>query len=207
MTGEEIQAQFNIYIDDANEMADSDVLILMNKIYHRVLDDAPWEFLKKEYSGTTSTSVDYVALPSDFKFLAPNDINYTEPTTVVFVGSEFEPYKVIPFSDRRKYRDMDGYCYIDQRQSYLVFTKQPTQARAVEYDYIYIPDDITTSTSPVFRNAFQFVIVHGMALDHDIIEANEKALNYQAENQRNYQDILDRMLTENAQIINPNNAY
>tara|TARA_R100001530_G_scaffold134845_2_gene110607 strand:+ start:11755 stop:12381 length:627 start_codon:yes stop_codon:yes gene_type:complete len=207
MTGTQIQAQFNNYTDNANELSDADVLILMNKIYHQILDDRPWEILKKEYSGTTSTSLDYVALPADFKMLVPNEVNYTEPITVVYIGTDKDEFRVIPFSQRRKYRDIDNFCYVDHRQDRLVFTKQPTQARSIEYDYIYIPDDITASTSPVFRDTFHQAIVHGMALDHDIIEANEKALNYQQENNREYNKILSRMAIEDVSIKNPNNSY
>ena len=86
MITSDIINKFNLYVDDGSELSSSEELTLAEKIYRKVLDEHRWEFLKKEYSGTASTSVPYIALPSDFKNIA---INYTEggePKQVIFLA-------------------------------------------------------------------------------------------------------------------------
>lgn len=199
MTGSQIIAKFQLYTDDASEMSSQEELDLLNKIYHQVLDEKDWEFLKKEFSGTTSTSVPYIALPSDFKNITVNyDDRDGHPQQVVFVGPNYDPYIVIPFSQRRKYRDAGNYCYIDRRQSRLYFTKQPTQALAVEFDYIYVPDDLTTATSPVFDTNHHDIIYHGMRMEFYSIEQTDKARSYYLEDQQMYTKLLTRMANINS---------
>lgn len=194
MLGSEIIAKFNLYVDDSSELSSTEELALLNKIYRKVLDEKDWEFLKKEYAGTTSTSVPYIDLPSDFKSITVNYNDDTDgPEQVVFVGSNFQRKYLIPFAERRLHRDADGWVYIDARQSRLYFTKQPTSAEAVEYDYIYNPDNLTTGTSPVFPERFHDILVHGMVVDFYSIEQTEKDRSYYKENLVAYEDYLERM--------------
>lgn len=197
MITSDIISKFNLYVDDGSELSSSEELALAEKIYRKVLDEHEWEFLKKEYSGTASTSVPYIALPSDFKNIA---INYTEdgePKQVIFFGSTYDVYEVIPFSQRRDYRDQGGYCYIDKRQGRLYFTKQPVEAGAVEFDYIYNPDALTTNTSPVFDSIHHDIVYHGMVMDFYSIEQTEKARAYFSEHMNWYKDFLTRMKNVN----------
>lgn len=195
MTGEEISTKFNLQIDDASELSDSETLDLANDVYNEIADDRPWEWLRAAGSGTTSTTVPYIALPADFKTLMPN----FENEQVVFVGTSFTPYQVIPYADRRSYRDQGGYCYIDVPNARLVFTKQPTAAEAVEYDYIKVHDPLEADTSPLFRPAQHKVIVFGMAAAFNPIEQTDKTRSYQAENQAKYDELLATMQMEDAE--------
>lgn len=72
-------------------------------------------------------------------------------SSVVFVGTTFSPYLVIPFSQRNNYRNASNVCYIDIPNQRLVFTLQPTSAQAITYDYIKVAADILIGTSPIFR--------------------------------------------------------
>lgn len=194
MTGAEIIAKFNVYVDDDSQLSSSEELALLNDIIQNVVNHRTWNWLKKEHTDTMSTSVPYIALPSDFGYMLSNDELDGEDRVVVYVGADSEPYIVVSFSDRRNYRDKDGFAYIDRVNSRLVFTKQPSEAKSVEFDYFYIPDDLSaTSETPVIPSRFHKILVHGMAMDHNIIEQSEKARSYRAENEVEYARIMARM--------------
>ena len=201
MNGEQIIEQFNLYVDDGSELSSEEELQLLNKVYRQVLDEKDWVFLRKPFSGSTSTSVPYIALPADFKNIAVNYYEDQEPDQVVFVGTTFDKYKIIPFSQRRNYRDVDGYCYLDMLNRRLYFTKQPTAVKTVEYDYLYAPDDLTLATAPVFDPTgvlgHSIIIMHGMVVDFYSIEATEKERAYYNENAAAYNKVLGRMANVN----------
>lgn len=196
MTGQDILDTFYLQVGDEAELSSAEALALANEIYHEVCDDRPWEFLKTPYTGTTSVSVPYIALPADFKMVMPN----SKGESVVFVGTDYQEYKIIPYSSRRDYRDQDGFCYIDIPNSRLYFTLQPVSAEAVEYDYVKVPDDLTTATSPIFRTAHHKVIYLGMAARFPAIEQAEKADSYRRENKEDYKSVLGDMAVEDANI-------
>lgn len=196
MTGDDIISKFNVQVDDASELSDDEELDLLNDVYNDVQNDRPWEWLKTTFSGTTSTSVPYIALPTDFKMISPNLDN----ETTVFVGTQYTVYQVIGFDQRRDFRNVNGYCYIDIPNQRLVFTLQPTSAQAVEYDYIKIATPITTSSSPLFREGYHKVISFGMAAKFPSIEQADKSTSYSPENQREYLRILSDMAIEDANI-------
>jgi hypothetical protein len=186
--------KFELQVDDTTDLSSTEELALLNKIYFKVCSDRPWEFLKKEATGTTSTSVSYIALPSDFEFVLTNyDEEAERLAPVVFVGTDFRPYEIISWSDRRRYRDQDGYCYVDIANSKLYFTKQPTVAEAVEYDYKSTPTALTISATPLIPTRFQDILVHGMAVDDTILQQSDKAKSYAPENQVKYKGIFDDM--------------
>jgi len=199
-TTQEILTRYELQVDDASELSSTEELALANEVYNEICNERDWEWLKSTFTGNTSTTVDYIALPSNFRQITPNKNN----ESVVFVGSDYSEYKVIPFSSRRDYRDADGYCYIDVPNSRLVFTLQPTEVKAVEYDYMTNPTDLTTSlvtpSVPLFNSKFWNVISYGMASKFNNIELSEKASSYQKENQLEYYRILEDMRLEDANI-------
>ena len=210
MITSEIITNFELFVDDTTELSAQEELSLANKIYRRVLNYRPWEFLKKEATGTLSTSVAYVSLPADFAYMAENNqytnnsaaIDNNASPKVVFVGTNYNPYQIINFSDRRQYRNQAGYAYIDIVNSRLVFTAQPTAAESYEFDYIHNPADLTTATSPIFPSRFHEIIYHGMASEDYIIQQFDKAKSYVVENQNKYLDYLRDMSYWNSQLIN-----
>lgn len=196
MTTTQIIAKFNLQVDDSSELSSSEELDLANDIYDDVCNDRDWEWLKSTATGTISTSVPYIALPSDFRKVLPNKDN----RSVVLVGTDYREYVIIPFSSRREHRDQDGYCYIDVPNSRLYFTLQPTSAEAIEYDYLKIPTALALGTEPLFRDAFHKVIAFGMASNFNNIEQSDKATSYQRENKKLYMDVLTDMRLEDAEI-------
>jgi len=207
MNGEQIIKLFELYLDDTSDMSSDEELALLNRVYHQILGDKQWEFLKKEGTGTTSISVPYVSLPSDFKNLTENhqytDISEGQGNSVsktIFVGSQYSTYKVINFSDRRQYRESDGYAYIDIVNNRLVFTQQPTSAQPYEFDYIYRPADITLTTEPVFPERFHSMIAFGMAVDGFIIQLFEKTRSYAGENKAEYNKYLEDLSYWNSNL-------
>lgn len=190
-----IIARFNLQVDDDSTLSSSEELALAQEVYDEVCKDRPWEWLKTQASGTTSTTVPYVALPADFVMVTPNK----EGRSVVFVGTTYEEYEVISFSDRRNYRDVDGFVYVDIVNSRLYFTLQPTEAKAIEYDYIKKPAALTLSTAPVVTtDSFGTMIAYGMAKRFSPIEQSEKDKSYRNENAYEYERILSDLRIEDA---------
>lgn len=221
MTGSEIISRFNLQIDDSSELSDSETLSLANEVYNEICDDRPWEWLKATFSGSTSTTLPYIALPSDFKQIQPNYAGLNNGSfnnlgvpqgyrpsayanlanrAVVFVGTTLSPYVIIPQSEKRNYLNQDNYAYIDTVNSRLVFTLQPTSVKTVSYDYIKIATDIAIGTSPLFRSGFHKIIPYGMASKFNPIEITDKANSYQRENQDTFDSLLSDMAQEDAEI-------
>jgi hypothetical protein len=190
MITSDIILRYELQVDDASELSSAEELALANEVYTEICDDRPWEWSKTTATGTTSTSVPYIALPADFKELSLNRDN----RSVIFVGTDYAEYLVIPFSSRRDYRDMDGFAYIDIATSRLYFTKQPTTAKTIEYDYVKIPAALTAPTAPlVTTDQFGKLIAYGMAAKFNNIELSDKGSSYQRENQVQYYNILSDM--------------
>lgn len=197
MTGTNIIARFQLQIDDASELSTDESLALLNEVYSDICNDRDWEWLKTPKADTTSITVPYVALPTNFKQLIPNSYN----ESVVFVGTDYQEYKVIPFSSRRDYRDQDGFCYVDMVNRRLYFTKQPTAAEAIEYDYIALPTALTAGTAPIVTtDQFGTLIAYGMAAKFSPIEQTDKSVSYRAENQIEYTKMLSDFRLEDANI-------
>lgn len=193
LTTEEIIARFNLQVDDASELSSDEELALAQEVYEDICDDRPWEWLKKTATATTSTSVPYITLPTDFKLIAPNSYN----RSVVFVGADYQEYVLVPFEQRRNYRDQDGFCYLDMVNKRLYFTKQPISAESVEYDYIMVPPVLTTGTSPLIPNKHE-VISYGMAAKFNPIELTDKTASYRNENIIEYRKMLSDLATNDA---------
>lgn len=197
MTGTNIIARFRLQVDDDSTLSTDEELALANEIYSDVCSNRDWEWLKATATGTTSTSVAYIALPANFKYILPNKDNIA----VVFVGTGYREYKVIPFSSRRDYRDQDGFCYLDMVNRRLYFTKQPVAAEAIEYDYITNPTALALGTEPVVTTEqFGKLIAYGMAAKFNPMEQTEKSMSYQRENQAEYLKILSDFALEDANI-------
>ena len=195
MTGTEIIQRFNLQVDDSSELSDSEVLALANEVYSDIQNNRSWEWLKTSFTGNTSITVPYIALPSDFKNIAINKDN----EAIVFVGTTFEEYKVVGFSERREYRDSTGFCYIDIPNSRLVFTEQPTEVESIEYDYIKIAPVLLTSTSPLYTG-YNNLISYGMSARFNNIELTDKSASYQRENQMEYSRMLSDMIMQDTNI-------
>lgn len=205
MTKAQIIAKFHLYMDDTTELSSQEESDLFDKIYNKVMTDRPWEISKTQKTDTQSTSVPYVALPSDFAYLYPNNDQTGSDSfgerPVIFIGTTYSPCKVINWSDRRQYLYDTNAAYIDIANSRLVFTVQPTVANAIEYDYIAFPTALASADSPVFPSAYHDIIYHGMCTDEFVIEQSDKAKSYRQENQAMYDELMEGLAMWNAKLI------
>jgi hypothetical protein len=197
--------KFNLYMDDTSELSSTEEGALYDKIYNKISTDRPWEGTKSSATGTLSTTLPYVSLPSNFAYLVSNQ-NYSRSGEygagpAILVGTDYTPYKVVSWSDRRQYRDAEGYAYVDFANSRLYFTKQPTSALSYEFDYHAFPTALANGDSPWFPEQFHDVIYHGMCVDSFVMQQSDKAKSYAKENQQMYQEYLDKMAFWNAQLI------
>lgn len=192
----DIIARYNLQVDDASELSSDEELALANEIYVDVCNDRPWEWLKTTYAGVTSTTLPYITLPTDFKEFSLNK----DRKSVVFVGTDFQEYKVIPFSSRRDYRNMIGFCYVDSGKLY--FTSQPSSVLDIEFDYIKRPTDLTLATEPIVTtDQFGKMIAYGMAAKFTNIEQPDKSKgSYQSNNKSEFDKMLTDLQLEDASI-------
>ncbi|MDC1191103.1 hypothetical protein N8148_02770 [Gammaproteobacteria bacterium] len=204
MLASAIIEKFELNIDDQSTMSSQESLDLLNKVYHEVLDYRPWEWLKKE--GTDTVASNQISAPADFKYFHENHIDADgNNMVVVFVGTDYDPYEVIPFTERRNHRDSGHYCYYDARQDIIVFTDSSAEGKVVEFDYIYQPDDLITSTEPVFPTRFHDVIYFGMAVDFGPIDNTPKSRSYAEEFQVKFDRLLEDMSYENSKLYGRSN--
>jgi hypothetical protein len=204
MTKSQAIVKAQLYLDDTSELSTQEFSDLFDKMYRRVNSDRPWEGTKKEGTGTTSTSVPYISLPADFLFLTAN-YNHTDSSEyadrpVVFRGTTYNPYPVVSWSDRRQYRE-GAYAYIDFTNSRLYFTKQPTVAESVEFDYHAQQTALTDNDSPWFPEEYHDVLYHMMVADDFIIQQSDKAKSYRNENEKIAKDYLEQMAYWNSQLV------
>lgn len=209
MTGQNIIDRFELQVDDLTELSSVEELAILNRVYKRLCAELPWEILKKQDSGSISQDATsyYIDMPTDFMYFSDNAL-YTDNSTewegnnspsVIFVGSNYEPIQVVNFSDRRQYRNNAKYAYLDYANSKIRFMANPNQT-TYEFDYVYIPADLTTATSPVFPDRFHDILSYAMAVENDIIQMSEKAKSYASENQSRYRTDLDNMKYWNSKL-------
>lgn len=205
MTKQEIITRFNLYIDDMSDLSTEEESQLFDKQYRKINAARPWEGTKAEGSTTTSTSLQYVALASDFLFLTANanhtDSSYEAERPVVFRGSDYRKYEVVSWSDRRQYRNSDAHAWVDFGALRLYFSKTPSVVEAVEYDYHKQMPALAAGESPWFPEEYQDALYHMMCADSFIIQQSDKAKSYRTENEKAAKDILDQMAWWNSQLV------
>lgn len=211
-TATQLIEKFELQVSDVTELSDVEELEILNRVCHKIYNSRPWEFLKKEKSGSFTVSgtadASYVALPSDFGYVigdysdTDNSISTQQNSVpaVIFIGTTRDPYKLVNWSDRRQYLGKTGYAYIDIANSTLIFTGIPTSS-TYSYDYIHVPTDLDDGDTPLIPNRFQNIIVYGMAVEDSVLQISPKATSYAPENQAKYESELADMIYWNAQLI------
>jgi len=195
MTGEEIIEVFRTLVDD--ELGDIDDVKLLNLAYRTVLNMKSWEFLRKEYSGTINSGDDYIALPSGFAYI-PLDGAKLYP--IVYLGTDVSEYSVIPYSKKRTYRDSKWFFYVDLVNDKLMATEPMDETLAIEFDYIYIPADLTLTTSPVFWSDFHQGLAYVMVLLFNMADQEEKSRGYSVEAEVKGMDWFNQMAMRDARL-------
>ena len=183
------------------EMSDVEMEQLFDKVYSGVCSLKPWEFTKASHTATVAGTS--TALPTDFLSLTQNsqyvDNGWYGSNPVIFVGTNYVPYTVVNWSERRQYRDRSGFAYIDTPNATLNFTA--TVNDTIEFDYHRQMPTLLNTESPAFPEEFQHIIYHGMAIEQMMLEIFEKARSYAPENELKYKDYLNRMSMWNARLI------
>lgn len=208
MTAEQIISEFEKYVDDTTELSSDDELILLNKIYQKICDNRPWEFLKKEGSGvmTTTTSI---PVPDDFAYFVENRLmtdnsdnfdNDARPVGILINGNKW--LQIINWSDRRQYKNRDGYAYYDARQNTITTTYAQPAGANYSFDYKMVPPTLLIAGTPLFPSRFHPMIYHFMASEDMIIQLFDKARSYANENSSKAKSFFEDMCTWNANLIN-----
>lgn len=191
---------FHLYTADSTELSNSEELDLANRVIKKIASFRPWESLKTQASGSISSSgtTYYISLPSDFAFITENKDNQK----VIFVGANYAEYQVISFSDRRDYRQTDGYAYLDLANSRIIFTTNPSASGSTyEFDYCKVPTDSAIGDSPAFPpSQFHPMIAFAMAVDENIIEQFPKLQSYASDNQAKADSIMRDLSYFNSQL-------
>lgn len=204
-TAGDIITKFELYVDDTTELSSDEELDLLEQKCQDVASELPWEILKNTAALTTNGTTT-VSLPSRFAYITENQ-NYSDDNDyagqpVVYVGSNYDPYKLVSWSDRRSYRNRSGHCWVDMPNNTLEFAVAPANGLAVEFDYIAYPTSLTATTDVVWiPERFRNVLVHLMATDDFIIQQSEKARSYKNENEQRAKAALDSMKQWNARLI------
>lgn len=205
LTKQDIITRAQLYLDDSSELSDMEFSDLFDTKYAELNSRKPWEGTKKEASGTTSVSLQYVSVPADFRYLVQNanhtDSSYASSRPVIFRGTSYTPYQVVSWSDRRQYRNQNGYAYIDVANSRLYFTEQPTIAESYEFDYHSAMPKLELADSPWFPAEFHAILFHEMVSDDYIIQQSNKAESYQQENKALAETYYRNMEWYNAHLI------
>lgn len=205
MTKGAIITKAQLYLDDSSELSSQESSDLFDKFYRMFNSSHTWEGTKAEGTGTTSTSVPYIDLAEGFLYLTANynhtDQSYEAERPVVFVGTNYSPYEVVSWSDRRQYRNQSNKVCIDFPNNRLLFTKQPVAAETVEYDYHKQQTALTTDDTPWMPEEFQDWIYHRMVSDDYMIQQSPKGKSYAAENRAAAEEIMNNAKYWNSQLV------
>lgn len=188
-TTSDILQKFQLYFGDETSLSDDEMLDLLQKKYDDVLQSEEWEFLKKTDSGTISGTT----------ILAPTDFDRLTTDQTIYIGSNSKEYKVIPFTKRRDFNNMNGYFYYDVAQSQ--FVSMVSLSDTYEFDYIYTPPTLDiVSSNPIFPTRFYDMLYQAMCIDADIINMSDKARSYASLNDKMYRDGLNDMKAWNKKL-------
>lgn len=204
MNGQQIINEFELQVGDITDLSTSEELALLNRVYKRVSSLRPWEYLKKNASGSilSDSLGSYISLPTDFQYLTES--TQLTDNTIAWTGNNIpkmlfingSPMKVVNYSDRRGYKT-SNVAYIDLANKKIRFTQNVSGD--YDFDYVSEPEDLTLTTSPVSPQRFNYIYVYAMAGENDVIQLSEKAKSYRAENLANYKNELANLEYWNAQ--------
>lgn len=199
MLGSEIIKKFELYTDDTTELAEQEELDLANKVLRKVYDIMPWEFLRKNATGVITAAG--IPCPADFLHLMPNysdDLTSSLPdTAVVYVSGQ--PFKVIPMASRFGANIANNTCWYNPSTRYIEF-KQSMAGASYNYDYKFLPDDISLTTEPIIPTS-HYLVVYGMLIDDSIILKMDKAKANLSENSAFYADNLTDLKSYNSKLF------
>lgn len=205
LNGGDIITKFELQVSDLTELSTQEELDLLNDKYHDVCMERPWDFLKTNATGAltldATTGLYYITKPADFSYFCENNqstdntiesSNNASPR-VIFVGTGYVPYQVVNYSDRMQYLTQSGVCWLDLTANKIFFPVAPSDLTYYNFDYIKVPADLTTTTTPIFPNRFRKMLWFAMATDNEILQLSAKANSYAPDNRAKYADTLQKM--------------
>lgn len=209
----EIITKFELQVSDVTELSTSEELMVLNRVYNRVMDSRPWEILKTTTTGTVTTDAtgSYITLPSDFSYFYENmnwtdnvistEINQAPKCVWIIQNNNYIPYVIVNYADRIQYSNRGQYCYLDIANSKLVFCSTPITTSYV-MDYIKVPAVLLAGSTPIIPTRYQDILVYGMAVEDSILQLSPKAKSYAPENLNLYNNYLADMALWNSNLIN-----
>jgi hypothetical protein len=205
LNGGDIIVKFELQVNDLTELSPQEELDLLNDKYQDVCMERPWEFLKTNVTGAlaydSTAGMWYITKPADFSYFCENNQNTDNTLSVennaaprvIFVGTAYAPFQVVNYSDRIQYRTQNGVCWLDLNAGKIYFPVAPSDTTYYNFDYIKVPADLTTSTTPIFPNRFRKMLWFAMATDNEILQLSSKANSYAKDNLAKYQDTMAKM--------------
>lgn len=188
-TTQDIITKFELFIGDETELSSDEELDLLQKCYNKVLASAEWEFLKTEATGPISGMA--ITVPADFDRLTTDQ--------KIYLGTAYNPFTVIPFTERRSYLNNNAFVYYNAVTS--TFNFMLSQSDVYSFDYIFVPPTLDlVSSNPIFPIRFYDMLYHAMCIDSDIINLSDKARSYARENTQKYESILNDMRSWNMKL-------
>lgn len=209
----DIISKFELQVGDTTELSDDDELDLAQQAIDDLYNDRPWEFLRKNTTGTAVTDangVTTIVVPTDFKYFSTNhqmtanndDLDDNQERKVVYMGSQYTPFLVVNFSDRRRYFKQAGYCWYDPSTQTITFSVTPlTDTLNYDFDYIYIPPAVSLLSVLPFPAEYWWTIVYAMAVSDVALQLFDRAKSYAAENEAKRQKFLSDLQFYNSSLI------
>lgn len=211
MLTSDVISKFETYVDDATELSSQQELDLVQKIFNKVWTAKPWEFAKSSASGSYALTTPNIPIPQDFSNFLENDqasdntreVNNNASPKVVFIGSNYQPFQVVNWSARRKYRNRTGFLYLDLPNDAISFTCLPVAIDTYEFDYkTTAPTLVLDDEIPGIPSDFHDMLYHGMAVDDEIILRFPRANAYAPDNQAQYNAYFAALAQWNASLQN-----
>jgi len=172
-----LQTFINEGLLDGNAIGETFLLSLMNIARVAMEEERPWKVLQTEDSSQTISGGDIYTSMKDL----PDD--FASAGKVLFVGnsdgSSITQYTQIPYSSRRKYKDVGNRFYIDLVNSQFALTGTGQAGKTIFLPYKKVGQEITTSllwSFPTRFNAligFMVVEMNKGGVDYDSITARQ----------------------------------
>lgn len=206
MITQEIIQKFELQVDDTTELSSAEELDLADDEYREILNDRPWNFLKKTYTGLVASGV--IPLPEDFAYAIANytytnnsiEAGDTSEPIYILIGPSKDPYKLVNWEDRNRYVNVSNIAWINLASNQIEFSVAPSDGTTANFDYIYNPPELTLLTRPVWPARFDKILVFAMARSDFSIQLFDKAKSYADVNQARYNKILKDMQYWNSQF-------
>lgn len=162
MTYSELVAEIQSYVE--NEFETSDINTFITQAEQRIYNSVQLPALRKNVTGTTTSSNKYLAMPTDWLATfslavinANNEYTYLLNKDVNFIRQSF------PDTDSEFYGAPEYYAVFDN--SAFILGPTPDASYAVELHYFYYPTSIVTAGTTWLGDNFSSTLLYGSLLE------------------------------------------